>query len=154
MADTNEPSLWEIINPFDPDAGLNIRTVPVIGNFFEKDSVFGAATEKFEDNPTQNAVNSGIESKLVKGAGGVAGGLLGYKFGSNFGSIGKVAGGVIGAWLGSKLSAEVANDFAAAKDYCSKDNNAKFLKTFASNLLTFNGQSYDGHTTVNSEPDV
>lgn len=120
--------------------GGAVSKIPVFGESLGRGIDPELSEHKYED------------SFFTKAAGVVGGGLLGYKFGSNFGTFGKVALGVIGAYVGPKLTKEFGADFGAAKDYCAKNNDAKFVKTFASNLFTV-GQKYDGLTS-DSEPDV
>lgn len=117
-----------------------VSKVPIKGEELARDIDPELSEHKYED------------SFFAKAGGGVGGGLLGYKLGSNFGTLGKIVGGVVGVWAGSKLGTEIAADYGATKDYCAKNNDAKFAKTFASNLFTI-GQKFDG-VTNDSEPDV
>lgn len=143
----------EWINPFDPDAGLDISEVPIAGKVFE------GVCEKNEENKHVNTIED--HKLLVNGAGTVGCGLLGYKLGENFGTLGKLAGCAIGAWAGYKLSNEVAHDVAAAADYVeqnSKDGNKSkknLLQATISNFGDINGQKYTGKTVdANTDADI
>lgn len=152
MAEKNT-TIGEALNPFDPDAGLDISEVPIIGKLFKK------TCEKNEENSHVNTIED--HKVLVNGAGTIGCGLLGYKLGENFGTLGKLAGCAIGAWAGYKLSNEVAHDVAAAADYVeqnSKDGNKSkknLLQATISNFGDINGQSYTGKTVdANTDADA
>lgn len=141
----------EWINPFDPDAGLDISEVPVAGKAFEE------TCKKNEQCGNVNKVND--NEWIVKGAGMAGGGLLGYKLGENFGTLGKLVGCAIGAWAGCKLSKEVATDVASAADYVeqnSKDgqeSKKNLLQATISNFGNVGSQTYTGKT-VDTDADI
>lgn len=175
MADAkNEHSFWETINPLDPDAGLNIRDVPLVGNLFKEDGIFSKATTTFEDGVAKSGkqTKEAVETDYGKDAGNhvisqagtaVAGaalfGVISNKL-SGGNKLWTAIGGLAGAVIMHKIGPELITDVQRGWQYVDQQkalgkSDGKFADRFDAifgNIKT-SGQAYAPTTVADADPD-
>lgn len=97
MAEENKVGqALEWINPLDPDAGLNLRKVPIVGNLFKEDGIFGKATVAFEDETVESNKKTTELTKVDYGKDAGKTGLA--KYGT------AISGAFLGGYISDKMT--------------------------------------------------